>query len=213
MEYISLPYKEVESMIEEGDVLLFRGKGFISYFIKALGNGHYSHVGLASWVHNKKGKRKNLECLEFSEKFGSRAVDLERYIESADNSGRVDVYRPVSNYSLWSFNPSVEDKPYQQGLRYKGAKLTSEFRSLTGLPYGWWRIWQLIKTHMLGLRLILRKRHLDDSEALKYPVCSTIIAHLFSKHYVDLVNLRSPNRTEPSDIARSPILNYLFTLT
>ena len=39
-----IPYNEAKKLIKEGDVLLFRGKGIISWLIKRYGSGY-------TWVY------------------------------------------------------------------------------------------------------------------------------------------------------------------
>lgn len=206
-----IKYNEATNYIQDGDVLLFRGTSLISMLIQAVGEGYYSHAALATWSRNEQGERERLECIEFREWIGSRVISLENYVNS--NPGIIDVFRPVPKVYVYSYNCKMRDLEVQLKT-FNSKSIISEFRSLTGLPYGWGRIWWLAKYHMIGLRLFIDNNSLDDSPAPKeiYPVCSTIISHLFSKHYVDLIKFRSDSRTEPNDLARSPLLNYLFTL-
>lgn len=211
MKQCLIKYNEAQKYINEGDVLLFRGGGILSSIIEAIGEGYYSHVGMTSWVYDEYGKKQYLECIEFREWIGSRAISLYNYVN--DNPGIIDVFRPIPKYTEYSFcckqrNPIINE------VVYDGKKLTNEFRGLTGLPYGWNRILWLAQFHLLGFRLFNWKAGLEDKDSKHeyYPVCSTIVAHLFSKHYTKLLRFRSSSRTEPSDIARSPILNYMFTL-
>ena len=67
---ILVPYHEAKPYIEEADVLLFRGKGLSSWLIKRYGSGVHSHAGMAHWDGD------NLECEEFREFKGGRAVSL-----------------------------------------------------------------------------------------------------------------------------------------
>ena len=56
---INMPYEESLKHIKEGDILLFRGKGIISWLIKRYSSGVHSHAGMAHW------DGENLECVEF----------------------------------------------------------------------------------------------------------------------------------------------------
>lgn len=211
MKQCIIKYNEALKYINEGDVLLFRGNSFVSAIIQAIGEGYYSHVGMASWVFNDKGEKGFLECIEFREWIGSRAINLKNYID--DNPGRIDVFRPIPKYSQAVYSCKQRKLDVVE-IVYDGKKLTNEFRELTGLPYGWNRILWLAKFHLFGLRLFNWQAGLEDIESKHelYPVCSTVVAYLFAKHYTRLLHYRSSSRTEPSDVARSPILNYMFTL-
>lgn len=209
MKYNYLSYDEACKFVQEGDVLLFRGSGFVPYLIKTASQGPYTHVGLASWVHDKAGNRIYLECVEFREWKGGRAVNLRKQVEFFNR--QIDVYRASSPFP----EPYFEDGEIKQKeIHFNGRAITNCLRKVTGIPYGWRRIWWLGKHHFLGTRLWLPEESNEDvlEDDLIYPVCSTVVAHCFHKNFTDLTHNRSNLRMEPSDIARSPILNYLFTL-
>ena len=42
-----VPYEESKNLIKEGDILLFRGTGFIGFFIARYTNGDHTHVAMA----------------------------------------------------------------------------------------------------------------------------------------------------------------------
>ncbi len=204
-----IKYDVAKTLIEEADVLLFRGDTIAEWLIKKYSGGIYSHVGMASHVYNKKGEPSSLEIIEFSEWNGSRAISLENYVN--DFPDKLDVFRVASpqynlNYDLKTMRAD------QKVILFKKHELTKYFRSLTGLPYGWKRIWQLAKIHLPIIRMFTNGKSVDDKDELIYPVCSSAVAHVFSKKFVDLTHFRSDNRVEPNDIARSPILFPLFTL-
>ena len=87
-------------------------------------------------------------------------------------------------------------------------------RNLTGIPYGWRRILWLIIRNLPFFRLFSNVANLtsDEQKPIIYPVCSTAIAYCFSKADSDLIHERADEWTEPSDLALSPMLNYLFTI-
>ena len=216
----NIPYSKAKEFIEEGDVLLFKGKGFAAWWIKKAGQGEHTHVGLASWPNHKV-----LEILEFREGnplaliFGrsgtgeGHAVILSRQVKSHD--GRIDVYRPSKRHQNIIFDGESETVKYKTVI-FNGKKITNAFRRLTGQPYGWKTIWGFVKYSMFGLRLIYNttKRVLDDTFVdQNFPVCSTSVAMVFRDKYVDLVPNKSDSGTIPADLSRSSTLNYLFTLT
>lgn len=216
---ISLSYLDALSLVQEGDVLLFRGSGITGALIQRAGEGQYSHVGIASWAQSK-----ILECVEFREGNplfrlifggnsggGGRSVSL--FNEVNKYPGRIDVYRPVEHFAIYSFDKKFKKVGYKR-TKFDGYKVTQVMRSMTGLPYGWKRIYWMAKKKLAGLRLFYNMSDLVDDTVkdVIYPVCSTALAYSFSVNGYDLVNHRSDEYTEPSDFARSSRLSYLFTL-
>jgi len=209
MNYEYVKFDDAVNFIEEADILLFRHSGFFSFFIKRASHGLYTHVGLASWVHNASGDKSSLEMLEFREWKGGRAVDLERQVKKYNRS--IDVFR---------LSPAVDTLEFVHNRISKithymyGDDITNCMRKKTGIPYGWKRVWWLMKRSMLFFRIfqdpIAFEDDLDDE--LVYPICSTVVAHCIQQEYVDIMHHRANIRMEPSDIARSPLAHYLFTL-
>lgn len=206
---ISVPFSEAKSLLREGDVLLFRGRGLASFFIQRAGEGKYSHVGVAS-AHGDNGG-KFWECVEFREWKGGRTISLERYVQQ--NSGVIDVYRPKSCIQKAYFDSPSSWGEYE--ACFDGKKVTNLMRKMTGLPYGWKRIWWIATRKIPFLRFLYDVDSIvkDYDEQLVYPVCSTAVSYCFSRIDYDLTHHRSDNAMEPNDVARSPLLHYFFTLT
>jgi hypothetical protein len=82
------------------------------------------------------------------------------------------------------------------------------------MPYGWKRIWWFIKSYIFGLRFFydLENMTSDELKDIMYPVCSTAIAYVFDKCGYKILHERADEWTQPSDIALSPLTNYLFTI-
>lgn len=204
-----LEFDKASEVLQEGDVLLFEGEGLTSFLIRRATEGVYSHVGVAS-AHGTNGSR-IWECVEFKEHKGGRAINLRQYVES--HKGFIDVFR-VSDTKVVNHYNHMEHKVVEtvRGLNYKN--VTNTMRKMTGLPYGWRRIFWMAQNHIPLLRLFYNIDSVvnDASKDLIYPVCSTAVAYSFAKEGFDLVHHRSDMSTAPSDIARSPLLNYLFTL-
>ena len=123
-------YQEAEGIIQEGDILLFRGKGLISFLIQRYTGGLHSHVALASkcndiWM-----------CVEFREFKGGRSVALKSQIEN--NPTGIDVFRPVNSISFQKMNDDKTitnvDKKYTDEMAYA---MTQDIISWTGQEYGW----------------------------------------------------------------------------
>lgn len=207
---INLNYDRAEHLIKEGYILLFRGKSLISDAIKILGLTPYSHVGVASWSNGN--KEPVLELIEYREFKGSRAIALRNVVKQYD--GLIDVFAP-SQKAERTYYDEESDTIRVKVSFFDGKKITSDFRRYTGLSYSYQRILFLLWFHTPLLRIFTGNKVFNDeaSDTPILPVCSTSIAHFFSKHFTDLVKFKSDDYVEPADLARSPLLNYLFTLT
>jgi hypothetical protein len=200
-----LNYAQAIKYLKEGDVLLFRGHGLISAFIKRFGEGKYSHVGIAS-------KHEDIwECVEFREWKGGRSVNLEKYVEIC--GCEIDVYRPISSRKIIIAKTpgSIEERE----IPLEATMVTKCMRKMTGLPYGWKRIWW-IATHKIPiLRFLYNIESVtnDRYKDLIYPICSTAVAYAFNSVGYDLIHNRSDEYTEPSDLATSALIFYLFTIS
>lgn len=205
----TIKFNEAKFLLNEADILLFRGNGIFSSLIKRASVGLYSHVGLASlWTSEKHSQ---WECVEFKENYGGRSINLERYVRT--HSGLIDVYRATPS---WHKPKYFEQEKIVKSQRFALDErcITDTMRSLTGLPYGWKRIWWLAQQKIPILRFLydVGKTTDDNLKDLIYPVCSTAVAYCYSKCGYDLVQNRADEYTEPSEISRSAVLSYLFTL-
>ena len=203
-----LKYADAKPLIREADVLLFRGNSIWSKIIRKFTQSPYSHAGLASW-HNGSNL---LELIEFKEWKGGRCVNLQRVVE--EYRGQIDVYRPATFKQKWEFYP-LNNYVAKRWIPLEPRKITNTMRKLTGLPYGWKRIWWFTKQKLIGLRLFYKESDIinDTVGKIVEPVCSTAVAHSFSTHNFDLVHNRADNWMEPNHIGMSPLLSYVFTLT
>lgn len=213
---IYVPYNEARLLIKEGDVLLFRGQGYVSYLIQKAGEGTYSHVALASW-HNHIGMEPILEVTEFREGYGGRTTSLSRAYKKDINNGIIDVYRAASSVKKLYFNPRTKTVDVST-VTFNPRAITNYMRNLTGLPYGWSRIWWIATHKLFGFRLFYNISSVsNDCNVLDvdkiYPVCSTAVAACFDSIGYDLIPQRSDEWTEPNDLSRSAFLHYLFTIT
>jgi hypothetical protein len=213
MKINNLSYKIAEQYIEEGDVLLFRGKGILSKIIQSFSNGPHSHVAVASWHKNHDNDEipPILECIEFREFHGGRTTSLE--IQVCKYSGLIDVYRPNPKFYGMFYN-SVTQSIQKTEYKFNGRAVTNCMRRMTGLPYGYNRIIYLAKLKLAGFKLFFNYNDLiiDSVGEVIYPVCSTALSHCFNSSDFDIVKNKSDEYTEPSDFSRSCELNYLFTL-
>lgn len=213
-------YDDALNLIEEGDVLLFRGKTLFSWLVEKAGKGRYSHVGLATWHNGCKkrcGHASILEITEFREWKGGRTVDFATAYYDKIVNQQVDVYRVTNPITKIEYNHQVKDIIYSK-LHLDTKNVTGCLRTLTGLPYGWSRILWMMNNKFIGLRWFSNFDKMSNDEIVSdpnkiYPVCSTAVAACFSKFGFDLVPNKADEWIEPSDLSRSALLNYLFTVT
>jgi len=189
-----LPYGDARSLIQEGDVLLFRGSGIISWLIQRYGSGMHSHVGMAHW------DGQSLHCVEFREFKGGRSVALRTQV--SQHSERIDVFRPAKQlvYETNEFNLTDEIR----------SKITNIMLEMTGLPYGWKNIWKLAKHYLPFFRLA--PQNVKDDDVTNIFVCSTAVAYAYRSAYVDPVPYLADAAVAPPDLARSALFEYQFTL-
>jgi len=208
---ITLCYKEAKHLIQEADVLLFRGRSLISYFIGRAGETSYTHVGVASWVNGARDPNSLLELVEFREAKGGRSTNLE--VAVTEHPFEIDVYRPIPTWLKWEFDNESKTTTLISNS-FNGKAVTRTMRKMTGLPYGYKRIWWMLKHKLVGWRLFYKVEDLmaDEVQDVVYPVCSTAVAYSFNVNGYDLIHNRSDEWTEPGQIAESARLSYLFTL-
>lgn len=211
MPALVLPYKEVKTQIMEGDILLFRGDSWVSKIISSQTDTTYSHVGIASWVNGDANTEDGqLECVEFREGYGGRAVNLEVEVNRLPNC--IDVYRPIPIFAKMVYDLNTKRVEFTT-KEFNGKAVTRTMRKMTGLPYGWKRIWCMAKKKLLFFRFFSKESLMNDKlKDVVYPVCSTTAAYAFTKNDFDLLYNKSDEWMEPGHIALSPRINYLFTL-
>ena len=208
MEKINLGWNDARKLIEDADVLLFRGSGWYSKWIRFASRGEYTHAGLAAWCSDF------LEILEFREWKGGRATSLRREVDNMP--GEIDVFRLSHSASRLHYDAS-QDKILTDRIELWNPlkkEIVKEMREMLGIDYGWCRIWEMAKQRLPIMRLFFAPSYDDKADSPEgiYPVCSTAVVGAIRKHYIDLVPNLSDFEVTPSDIARSSHLNYLFTL-
>ena len=190
----NITYSQAKSLIKEGDVLLFQGKGMLSWLIKRYGSGVHSHVGIAHW------DGKHLQCVEFREFKGGRSISLKSQVD--ENLADIDVFRAAKTIEY-------DDIKYEL-TEVVTSKISSILILLTGLPYGWKNIWKLVKHYTPLLRLA--PQNMKDDDPTKVFVCSTAVAYAYRMAYVDPVPYLADTAVAPADLARSALFKYQFTI-
>jgi len=209
---IYIPYVEARNLIKEADLLLYRSQCWYSDFIKKIGKGEYSHVGMASWHNGTPGVEKILETIEFNGWRGGGATTQMSHL-FPKYSEHIDIYRANTENEQMYYDKETKDIK-SRFVKFDPKFVTNTMRNLTGLPYGWRRIWWFIKRNLFLFRFFYNIENLtsDEIKDIIYPVCSTSVAYCFSTAKFDLIHEKADEWTEPSDLARSSMLNYLFTI-
>jgi len=203
---VFIPYEEAKNIIKEGDILLFKGTGFIGFLIKRYTDGEHSHVAMAHLDGD------TWECVEFREFIGGRSVSLRSQV--SNNPTTIDVFRPLNNISYEDFNENNEiiivNKRYTEEVAKNTVK---DIIKWTGQSYGWINIFTMIVRFIPFAKLLLKQDTDDDDDELSHAkVCSTAVTIALRKNYMDPVPYLADDRVSPADLARSPLLQYLFTI-
>ena len=198
---ILVPYSEALGQagddlrrIKEADVLLFRGEGLMSWLIKRYGGGTHSHAAMAHWDGD------NLECVEFREFKGGRAVAMKSQVETHPDN--IDVFRAAKQIRHGENNYTLTDVTAEA--------ITDTMKEITGLDYGWKNFWKLAKHYAPFFRLA--EQNMKDEEPNEVFVCSTAVTYAYRKNYIDPTPYLADSATTPADLARSALFSYQFTI-
>ena len=189
-----VPYREAMSQIQEADVLLFRGEGLISWLIKRYGSGVHSHAAMAHWDDD------DLQCVEFREFKGGRAVSMKSQVATHPNN--IDVFRAANNIEFENVGYSITKDVCNE--------ITDVMGGITGLPYGWKNFWKLGKHYLPFCRLA--EQNIKDNDPTNVFVCSTAVVYAYRQAYIDPVPYLADSAVTPADLARSCLFEYKFTI-
>ena len=185
----TLEYATARSLIRDGDVLFFRGRGFVSSAIMAQTGSSYSHVELAQW---------NLGQL-MTMGATSHGTVYRRLSSIIGEYSSVAVARvPFGPQEGWPAK-QVERETVRQALRNALAHLGRPY-DFADIAKIWWR-------DRLGLGHTTRDRKSDQDKF----ICSEFVAAAYSAAGVDLVPNKPDRLTTPQDIARSVDLQIMFS--
>jgi len=181
-----LRYQDVRHEIRDGDLLLFRRRGFIA----VAGRGVHVHAAKAAWWYE------DLFCLETRWLVGSRAVTLSSQVRRYP--GQIDVFE---------VNP---DRRWPEYDRRGAARF---MRRLAGRSYGYAGLVGAALLHLPVVRWFVRPDTADRARDHRPPFCSQACAMADRiGGGVDPVPHLADRLTEPADLARSPFYRYRFTL-
>lgn len=178
------------SMIRDGDLLLFRGRGLFSRLIGIAGRSEYTHAARAVWWGEL------LFCCEVRERKGGRAVTLASQVSKYP--GTIDVF---------------ETNPSDRWHDYDRCGAVSYTRRLAGCDYGYLGVAKAALRHLPLWRFLIRPDMNDQQRTSQPPFCSQACAMADRLGGgVDPVPHLADRVTEPADLARSPFYRYRFTL-
>ena len=184
MQRQAINYNNYRQQMRNGDVLLFRGVGLVSWLIQKRTSSPYSHAGIVAWWHDR------LMVLE-AVGDGVRAMPLSRNISTY--SGGVDYYRS---------NRNIDDATRRQMVIFAQAQL--------GKAYAHRQLFRYAVMHVLGLPFSQHDRGAQGA-AGKY-FCSHYVAEIYRRHGYDLDIALSDLHTSPKVLVDSPYLDFIGTL-
>lgn len=203
-----MKYAEARDTIRDGDVLLFRSKGWVARTIRWATRSTYSHAGLAAWWGE------DLMLLESREFRGCRALRLSNALAAGE-------------VHLFTASPFAD-------AALNRRRVVECARVRLGQSYGWKAILQdavgrLPVLALLNALGVLRKipvlggllarlpwgqaYSVDDLEDPTERVkCSTYVAWAWRMGGLDLVPNLADRSTDPGDLSRSIGLRYVGAL-
>ena len=176
-------------MLEDGDILLCKGKGVVPWLIKLGSESVYSHVSVVA--SSKLGI-----IIEAVPEGGVRAIAIENYKTS------YDVYRikPGIQFNLAGV------------ISYLIKMLARKYDLVSAIKFGWkmgLRKLQLVK--LFGLKATGNKKAADELQEDQDFFCSELVYEaFFFGGGIDIVpQTGDAETTSPGDIAKSPIIQKI----
>ena len=182
-----VPYCDARRKIRDGDLLLFRPRGFVWRAIAVAGRSEYTHAAMAGWWSRR------LMCVEMTAG-GGRAQLLSNIVRRWP--GVIDVYRANATER-----------------RFSREKTLGRMIGITGLDYGWFNLFRAALLHLPLFRFFVSPETDDAGDSAWPPFCSQAVAMATRAGGVDPVPNLADRLTEPADLSRSPFYAYSFTLT
>lgn len=169
-------YHTVRRYIKDGDVLLYKGHGFVSWLIKKITGSEYSHAGFAVKWHNR------LMVLEARNRPGIRVIPLSTSID--EYKGDVEWYTVKAHLTARQRLRLVQYAEEEIGKKYT-----------TVLVAG-----NLFRKAFFGMT---GEGTPDELEPSTRTFCSYYIAQTFNRLGMDLIKGKHDRYTTPGDIAHS----------
>jgi len=185
MQTIFLNLSDAWSLIQDGDLLLWRGRGLIGI----AGRGIHRHAATAAWWGDD---------LMVLDTHWRRGGDCRQLVNDVRNeSGMID----------WFEANAIHDP------RYDRAGVVKYMRRLVDTKYGFYSIVHAARHHLPIVRLFANPEINDDGENAYPPYCSEGRSRADRiGGGCDPVSFAADRITEPSDLARSSFYRYRGTL-
>ena len=203
---MKITYPDCKPLLKHGDILLFQGSGLTAWAIKTYSYGEYSHVALLDLSNEIP------MCCEMREFKGGRCVSLDSQIKKIGSEiKKIDVFRLINciQYDIIddNGNPQHVTKIADKNTR---DYMISQMLTLTGSNYGWKNIWKIVKHYLPFLRLMKPKTKDEDISDLH--ICSSAVSYCIRTSFDDPVPFLPDHMVTPSDLSRSPLIKYQFTI-
>jgi hypothetical protein len=178
-------YRDVRARIAFGDILLYRGKGFVSHLIEDLTHGSYSHCGMAAWWNNDHTEPRLMVFEAVWPVVALRPASL----SVDDYSGPVDWYSLGREYR----ETLALDRVFETALQKIGRPF-----AVGGLfRYLFW--------------LVIGAKRIAELKSNEY-FCSQYLSECFRAGNLDPVRLKPDTFTSPVEFAKSGIWAYRATI-
>lgn len=172
----SIDYSRERRTLQDGDIILFRGKTLLSRLIRWITRSPYSHAGVVGWWEDR------LMVLE-ARGAGVVASRLSHVIEQYP--GRAE---------LWTADDTVIR---EVGLRLDRTRVVAAARMHLGKQYATWKLFAALRKLMFGT-----DESADPRRPPKKFVCSEYVSMVWNAGGVDL-SAELDKYTKPGDIAKS----------
>lgn len=175
-------YEEYRSQMRNGDILLFKGKGWLSEIIKWKTGSAYSHAGLVAWW----GERLMvLEAVGAGVRATPISYNLEKY------KGGIDYFRCTED---------ISDSVRSGMLNFAQKQLGKEYD--LGRLFGFFI--KLMRNQPL--------QETETATVPSTFFCSEYVAEVYEQAGCDLVSTLSSQYTSPDKLANSELLEFVGTL-
>ena len=184
MQQQAINYDDYRNEMRNGDVLLFRGTGLVSWMIQKRTKSPYSHAGIVAWWNDR------LMVLE-AVGHGVCAMPLSRNVKKYH--GGVDYYRA---------NVNIDSDTRKQMVVFAQEQL--------GKEYAHRQLFRYAAMHLLGIPFSQHDQGAQGA-AGKY-FCSHYVAEIYRRFGNDLDIELSDLHTSPKVLAESKKLDFIGTL-
>ncbi|MEK6698449.1 MAG: YiiX/YebB-like N1pC/P60 family cysteine hydrolase [Nitrospirota bacterium] len=169
-------YGDIREQIRSGDVLLYKGRGFISWLVKQFTGAEYSHAGFAVWWN------KRLMVMEAVGK-GVVVTPLSRNIE---------LYHGDVEWYWCKKNIAPADR----------VRMVQFAQEELGKCFARWKMFA-ISFYILFKRDMDKRDELRRANRL---FCSYYVSQVYNSIGLDLKKNKSDRFMSPNDVAQSPLL-------